>query len=272
MKIAENNPICQRIPNTYSIKYENIGFDTSLWNNKYAEWNEDQKQTNKRHPSQLIRVLHSVSDIVHGTDEFEQVNHFIKRWKSSCKIEFQIENTKESAKSSYYSTLSKIQSMNSDKSRVLLYTDGSKIEFATSAVTFAAILRNWNNIIDNFDRFIEKDCLLNYHTILKSWKLGKQSSIENAELHAILQAMKWVYKLSNTNILSNLEKTIWIFSDSINAIKEIQNLTNNFFARQIRKLAKRLFESNYQVILQWIPSHSKIYRKRNCRQNSKDGT
>ena len=258
LKIAENNPICQRIPNTYSIKFENIGFDTSLWNNKYAEWNEDEKQTNKRHPSQLIRVLHSVSDIVHKTDEFEQSNHFIKPWKSPCKIEFQIENTKESAKSSYYSTLSKIQSMNSDKSRVLLYTDGSKIEFATSAVTFAPIMRNWSSIINNFDRFIEKDCLIKYHTISKSWKLSKQSSIKNAELHAILQAMKWVYKLSNTNILSNLEKTIWIFSDSINAINEIHNSTNHIFARQIRKLAKRLFESNYQVILQWVPSHSNI--------------
>ena len=82
--------------------------------------------------------------------------------------------------------------MNFDKSRVLLYTDGSKIEFATSAVTFAPILRNWNNIIDNFDRFIEKDCLIKYHTISKSWKLSKKSSIKNAELHAILQAMKWV--------------------------------------------------------------------------------
>ena len=43
LKIAENNPICKRIPNTYSIKYEKVGFDTSLWNNKYAEWNEDEK-------------------------------------------------------------------------------------------------------------------------------------------------------------------------------------------------------------------------------------
>ena len=81
------------------------------------------KQTNKRHPSQLIRVLQSVSDIVHKTNEFEQSNHFIKPWKSPCKIAFQIENTKESAYSSYYSTLSKIKSMNSDKSRVLHYTD-----------------------------------------------------------------------------------------------------------------------------------------------------
>ena len=114
------------------------------------------------------------------------------------------------------------------------------------------------NIINNFDRFIEKDCLIKYHTISKSWTLSKQSRIKNAELLAILQAMKWVYKLSNTNILSNLEKTVWIFSDSRNAINEIHNLTNHIFARQIRKLAKRLFESNYQVILQWVPSNSII--------------
>ena len=119
-------------------------------------------------------------------------------------------------------------------------------------------MRNWSNIINNFDRFIEKDCLIEYHTIWKSWKLSKQSSIKIAKLHAILQAMKWVYKLSNTNILSNLEKTIWIFSDSIKAINEIHNLINHIFARQIRKLAKRLFESNYQVILQWVPSYSNI--------------
>ena len=46
--------------------------------------------------------------------------------------------------------------MNSNKSRVLLYTDGPKIEFATSAVTFAPIRRNWSSIINNFDLFIEK--------------------------------------------------------------------------------------------------------------------
>ena len=85
-----------------------------------AEWNEDEKQTNKRHPSQLIRVLHSVFEIVHKTDEFEQSINFIKPWKSSCKIDFQIEKLKETAKLSYYSTLSKLQSMNSDISRILL--------------------------------------------------------------------------------------------------------------------------------------------------------
>ena len=81
--------------------------------------------------------------------------------------------------------------------------------------------------------------------------------------------MKWVYKLSNTNILSNLEKTIWIFSDSIKAINEIQNLTNHIFIRQIRKLAKRLFESNYQMILQWIPSHSKITENKIANKTAK---
>ena len=123
LKIAENNPICQRIPSTYSVKFENIGFDTSLWNNRYAEWNEDEKKSSKLHPSQLIRILHSVSDVVHKTDEFESVNNFIKPWKPSCKIKFQIERSKETAKSSYYSTLSQIQSINADKSRMLLYTD-----------------------------------------------------------------------------------------------------------------------------------------------------
>ena len=80
LKIAKNNPFCQRIPNKYLIKFENISFDTSLGNNKYAKWNEDVKQTNKRITSKLIRVLHSVSDIVPKTDEFKKSNHFIKPW------------------------------------------------------------------------------------------------------------------------------------------------------------------------------------------------
>ena len=58
-------------------------------------------------------------------------------------------------KSSYYSTLSKIQSMNSDISRILLYTDGSKDEFTTSNIIFAPIMRKWNNSIDDFDHFID---------------------------------------------------------------------------------------------------------------------
>ena len=140
--------------------------------------------------------------------------------------------------------------MNSDKPRILLYANESKIEFATSAVTLAPIMRNWNNFIDDFEHFIEKECVIEYYTISKSWKLSKQSIIENAELHAILQVVKWAFKLTNANILSNLEKTIWIFSYSLNAINEIQYLTNHIYAKQIRKIEKCLFENNYQIILQ----------------------
>ena len=257
LKIAENNPICQRIPSFYTVKFENVGFDTSLWNNRYAEWNEDEKKSNKPHPSQLIRILHSVSDIVHKTDEFESVNNFIKPWKPSCKIKFQIKRSKETAKSSYYSILSKIQSINADKSQILLYTDGSKTEFSTSAVTFAPITRNWNNFTDNFNRFIEKDCLLKHHTISKSWKLNKKSSVKNAELYAILQAIKWAYKLTIANILFNLEKTIWIFSDSINAINEIQNLTNHTYAKQFENSRNAYSET----IIRWFYNGFLVIRK-----------
>ena len=59
-------------------------------------------------------------------------------------------------------------------------------------------------------------------------EIKKQSSVKNAELYAILQAIKWAYKLTIANILYNLEKTIWIFSDSINAIKGLSiSLTPN---------------------------------------------
>ena len=73
-----------------------------------------------------------------------------------------------------YSTVSNIQSMNSDKSRVLFYTDGSKIEFATSAVTFAPIISNRTNIIDKFTHFIEKDCLIKVfqHLAIVFWLVG----------------------------------------------------------------------------------------------------
>ena len=72
-------------------------------------------------------------------------------------------------------------------------------------------------------------------------------------------------------IILSLEKTIRIFSDSINAINEIQNLTNHIFARQIRKLAKLLFESNYQVILQWVPNHSYITENEISDKKAKTG-
>ena len=44
-------------------------------------------------------------------------------------------------------------------------------------------------------------------------------------------------------------------------------MTNHIFARQIRKLAKRIFESNYQVILQWVPSNSNINKIANTGHN-----
>ena len=59
--------------------------------------------------------------------------------------------------------------------------------------------------------------------------------------------------------------------DSLNAINKILVLTNHIYGKQIRKIAKCLFENNYQKILQWISSHSKIIENEIADKTAKAG-
>ena len=54
-------------------------------------------------------------------------------------------------------------------------------------------------------------------------------------------------------------------------MNEIQHLTNHIYTKQIRKLAKCLLENKYQIILEWIPSHSKIIENEIADKTAKSG-
>ena len=77
-KIGQFNPIGQRIPMDFTTKFQLTGFDTNKWGQKFANWDENGKSSHKKNPSQLIRVLSSVKNIMHNETELENTSNFVK--------------------------------------------------------------------------------------------------------------------------------------------------------------------------------------------------
>jgi len=67
--MTENHSIRQRTPITFSPEYQ-TGID--LDENKFLDWNETSIQTMKKHPTQLIRILHTLSDLLPNTPKLKE--------------------------------------------------------------------------------------------------------------------------------------------------------------------------------------------------------
>jgi ribonuclease HI len=93
-------------------------------------------------------------------------------------------------------------------------------------------------------------CVLYYdfRTAYKTWNLEVKMSINDAELYAAEKTAKWSKTLQN---LSH----IWIFTDSQNAIRCIENFTH-FLADEIYETVENL--TNTQTHVHWILEHADI--------------
>jgi len=67
--MTENHSIRQRTFITYSSEYQ-TGLD--LDENKFLDWNETSFQTRKKHPTQLVRILHTLVDLLSNTSKLEK--------------------------------------------------------------------------------------------------------------------------------------------------------------------------------------------------------
>ena len=67
--MTENHSIRQRTPITFSPEYQT---EIDLNENKFLDWNETSIQTMKKHPTQLIRILHTLSDLLLNTPKLKE--------------------------------------------------------------------------------------------------------------------------------------------------------------------------------------------------------
>jgi ribonuclease HI len=93
-------------------------------------------------------------------------------------------------------------------------------------------------------------CVLyhDFRTAYKTWDLEIEMSINNTELCEIEKTTKWSKTLQNFNY-------IWIFIDSQNAIRCIENFTH-FLTDEIYETVENL--TNTQTHIHWIFEHADI--------------
>ena len=146
----------------------------------------------------------------------------------------------------------------------VFYTDGSKMQNASSVVFAPSLKRSELMIFDNIDH----NTIIDESTISKNWNLGPEKSIKDAELYAIYQATRWAIK---TVKKLAFDQKIWIFTDSQGVVKNIQKLLNLGIARDIRANIQKLTNCNYHLVLNWIPSHENIRGNEKADQIAKLG-
>ncbi len=192
--MTENHPIRQRTSITYSSEYQ-TGLD--LNKTKFLDWNETSLQTKKKHSTQLIRILHTLFDLLSNTSKLKEYSlKDISFNRKRVNIQISKEDKDQTTKN-HLNLVKRILSSNGKSQHTVIYTDEFKIQANVSASLAYMSERNSDE---------------------KSWNLENSLKVFNAELFAIFQAIKWTQSF-------DLEKTreIWIFSDSQAAIQRLQN-------------------------------------------------
>ncbi len=145
--MTENHPIRQQTPITFPLEYQ-TGID--LDKNKFLDWNETSIQTTKKHSTQLIRVLHTLFDLLPNTPKLEEyssetslkecnLEEFSLKQKSFSKENSSSQNSqnpwnfkiskenKDQTTKNYLNLIKRIISKNQNAQHTLIYMDGSKI-------------------------------------------------------------------------------------------------------------------------------------------------
>ena len=190
--MTENHPIRQRTPITFSPEYQT---EIDLDKNKFLDWNETSLQTTRKHSTQLIRVLHTLLDLLPNTPKLKEYSPETSLKKCGLKesdlkeISFSKENSfsqnsqnsqnpwnfkiskenKDQTTKNYLNLIKRIISNNQMSQHTLIYTDGSKILANVGAGIAYMCGRNSGE---------------------KSWNLGNSLEVFDAELFAIFQALK----------------------------------------------------------------------------------
>jgi ribonuclease HI len=225
LKMKKNHSIRSKISN---FSLENWNETLSEQSREFSEWNQDDL-----HVTQLIKTMHSISNFITNEYLIEEIATIRNIWrKSSLEIEI---DSNEHARDNHLKKIELILQINS----TIFYTDAafnSKTKISTAS------------------------CVLyqNFRPAYKTWNLEIQMSINDAKLYGIEKTTKWSKRLQNF-------EHIWIFTNSQNAIRCIENFTH-FLADEIYKTTD---DSNSQTHIHWILEHVDILKNEKANQLAK---
>ncbi len=193
-----------KMKKNYSIRLKISSFSLENWNEtlnkqsrKFSEWNQDELYI-----TQLIKTMHSISKFITNEYLIEESATIRNIWKKSS-LEIETDSNAH-ARDNHLKKIELILQTNS----AIFYT---------------------NAVFNSKTKILTALCVLyqNFRAAYKTWNLEIEMSINDAKLYAIEKATKWSKSLQNL-------KHIWIFTNSQNAIRCIENFTH-FLADEIYK-------------------------------------
>ena len=246
-KMRENSSLSKICSSTFTQNFEHIELFTN--NSKTAKWNEQSK--NKKHSTQLIKILHSISQIklINKHIWLKNFTKIQKSWKKSIMFIIKIAKNKELAAKTYYSEIQKLYTMwiaHESISHATFYIDKSYMnKNAIAAIVFASNKRIFNQLKIHQ---IHAQCEIQetIQIMNKNWNLKSKKSIVDAELFVIWKITIWSLKLIK---LIKLKDEIRIYTDSQNAIDQIQKTKKLDMMLEIHRNIKILKKLNYTMII-----------------------
>ena len=230
LKMSENHSIRIRTSIFYFSEYQNETFDEN-----FIQWDENEK----RHASQINRILNIMTCYVNQISNIENIQIWIKSWKEM--------NHWPELKNNQIENSSMENSSNKADKKLRI-----KTQIENHADLLKSIFKKKNSMIFYIDEAkntetTDAEMILYFNAERKAenWNSGKNIDVIDAELFAIEKSIELC---ANKSFSIKTASDIWIFTDSANAITRLKKLEfRTHVMQKIHKNCKMLYEMNYKI-------------------------
>ncbi|SLM36675.1 Ribonuclease H-like domain [Lasallia pustulata] len=198
--LPENHCIRQRTPMSYPPE-SSIGQEVPIQGN-YLDWNQNAQRKSQRHPTQLIRILNSISTLIPTGTKLDSQSAANPPWQDTFAELADLSISGEDRDLVVKKHLTHIRQL-IDQNHPIFYTDGSKLESNVNSQAKASV---GAGIYWIFGKVISSE----------SHFLGHTQEIMDAEIYAISQALERITDAKTR------KKHFWVFTDSQSAIQNLQ--------------------------------------------------
>ncbi len=247
-KLEKYSSICKIVSNTFTQNFEYIDQEEP---NILTKWNEN---LNKKHQTQLLRILNSISDIIDSKSIIKKSVKPQKSWKSVHTSNIIIEWIKDLAEKHCIDLIKKSYTKDSTQTTHIFYIDEFKCENETASVVFVLSHRLFQLVKT---KKTHQTCKIDEvtKTISKDWNLRSKIIDQQIELYAIWKIIVWI---KNIIRISSYQSKILVFVDNKSALQYILNKFKKEISNDIRKNVKCLDKLGFMIQFNWISSHKNI--------------
>ncbi|SLM36388.1 reverse transcriptase [Lasallia pustulata] len=233
--LPENHCIRQRIPMSYPPE-SSIGQKVPIQGN-YLDWNQNAQRKSQRHPTQLIRILNSISTLIPTGTKLDSQSAANPPWQDTFAELADLSISGEDRDLVVKKHLTHIRQL-IDQNHPIFYTDGSKLESNVNSQVKASLGAGiyW---------------IFGKATSSESHFLGHTQEIMDAEIYAISQALERITDAKTR------KKHFWVFTDSQSAIQNLQkDQMETEVYRDMRQTLEEIKAQGRKVHIHLIPSHT----------------